>query len=189
MKSWVLLYQDSTDCVQIAKGDVTLVNLQCQPVTLIFRNACFLHEFADVTLLNRFQKLPTRCSTGNIAKNRSQRYTRMIFCATSYHCKLVLQVDQCNITLRPMDFHIWQAHFCQCHLVTWTSVWLFHSAFDELWDSFRMYCKFKSNGTGYPSGRWSVWFFYLLFASSFWVNCHDVLTIEMHIIIHYFGHL
>ena len=44
-----------------------------------------------VTLLNRFQKLATRCSTANIAKN-------LIFRATSYHCKLALQVDQCNTT-------------------------------------------------------------------------------------------
>ena len=44
-----------------------------------------------VTLLNRFQKLTTHCSTANIAKN-------LIFRATSYHCKLALQVDQCNTT-------------------------------------------------------------------------------------------
>ena len=30
------------------------------------------------------------------------RYTRMIFRATSYHCKLALQVDQCNITFREL---------------------------------------------------------------------------------------
>ena len=53
-----------------------------------------------VTLLNRFQKLPTRCSTANIAKKSSATgwYARTIFRATSYHCKLALQVDQCNIT-------------------------------------------------------------------------------------------
>ena len=28
------------------------------------------------------------------------RYTRIIFRATSYHCELALQVDQCNITFR-----------------------------------------------------------------------------------------
>ena len=56
-----------------------------------------------VTLLNRFQELPTRCSTANIAKNRPQRgcYTWTIFRATSYHCKLALQVDQCNTTFKP----------------------------------------------------------------------------------------
>ena len=54
-----------------------------------------------VTLLNRFQKLATRCSTANIAKKTFPmgRYTGIIFRATSYHCKLALQVDQCNITL------------------------------------------------------------------------------------------
>ena len=57
--------------------------------------------FRHVTLLNRFQKLPTRCSTANLAKKKSSTtgcYTRTIFRATSCHCKLALQVDQCNIS-------------------------------------------------------------------------------------------
>ena len=56
-----------------------------------------------VTLWNRFQKLSTRCSTANIAKNRWQRAVTLeyFFRATSYHCKLALQVDQCNTTFRP----------------------------------------------------------------------------------------
>ena len=87
----------------LPKGDVTLVNLQRQLATPI-RNACFSHELADMLhcLLNRFQKLPTRCSTANIAKKKSSATgcyaSRTIFRATSYHCKLALQVDQCNIT-------------------------------------------------------------------------------------------
>ena len=49
-----------------------------------------------------FESLPTRSSTANIAKKSSTTrcYTWTIFRATSYHCKLALQVDQCNATFR-----------------------------------------------------------------------------------------
>ena len=69
-------------CSSYRLGGVTLVNLQ--------RRIC-----RHVTLLNRFQKLPTRCSTSNIAKNRPQRgvYKLEWFFAqrriiASWRCKL-----------------------------------------------------------------------------------------------------
>ena len=61
------------------------------------RNACFLHEFANLShfwiAFNALKHCKYRQKTF-----ATGRYTRMIFCATSYHCKLALQVDQCNIT-------------------------------------------------------------------------------------------
>ena len=53
------------------------------------------------------------------------RYTRMIFCATSDHCNLALQVDQCNITFRfggvVRMFYIWHCLFFsgrnRCHVL------------------------------------------------------------------------
>ena len=69
------------------------------------RNACLPHEFADI--LNRFQKLATRYSTANIAKNRPQRGVtpERFFAQLSYHCKLALQVDQCNTTFIVWSFN------------------------------------------------------------------------------------
>ena len=70
-----------------------------------------------VTLLNRFQILATRCSTANIAQKSSAAgcYTRMIFRATSYHCKLALQVDQCNTTFSEfIQFYSNSTGFLSC---------------------------------------------------------------------------
>ena len=53
-----------------------------------------------------FESLSKTCNTLQHCKYREKsfatgRYTKMIFRATSYHCKLALQVEQCNTTLRP----------------------------------------------------------------------------------------
>ena len=52
-----------------------------------------------------FESLSKTCNTFQHCKYREKsfatgRYTKMIFRATSYHCKLALQVDQCNTTFR-----------------------------------------------------------------------------------------
>ena len=82
------------------KGSVTLVNLQRQLATPI-RNACFSHEFADMLhfwiAFKNFQRVAALQISRKIVRNRP--LTKMIFRATSYHCKLALQVDQCNTTL------------------------------------------------------------------------------------------
>ena len=57
------------------------------------RNACFLHEF--VTLLNRFQKLPTRWSTANIAKKRSQRAVTLEWFFAQHH---IIASWRCKLT-------------------------------------------------------------------------------------------
>ena len=83
--------------VGLGKGDVTLVNLQRRFATHVFctnLQTCYTFESLSKTS-NALQHCKYRkksFATG--------RYTRMIFRATSYHCKLALQVDQCNITLR-----------------------------------------------------------------------------------------
>ena len=50
-----------------------------------------------------FESLSKTCNTLQHCKYREKsfatgRYTKMIFRATSYYCKLALQVDQCNTT-------------------------------------------------------------------------------------------
>ena len=72
-----------------------------------------------VTLLNRFQKLATRCSTANVAKNRSQPAVTLKR-TTSYHCKLALQVDQCKGPFKRMQHvacNILQ-HCCMQHVAS-----------------------------------------------------------------------
>ena len=48
-----------------------------------------------VTLLNRFQKLPTRCSTANIAKNRSQRAVTLEWFFAQHH---IIASWRCKLT-------------------------------------------------------------------------------------------
>ena len=76
-------------------------NLQCRFATHVFctnLQTCYTFESLSKTS-NALQHCKYRkksFATG--------RYTRMIFRATSYHCKLALQVDQCNITF--MTFRV-----------------------------------------------------------------------------------
>ena len=60
------------------------------------------------TLWNRFQKLATRCSTANIAKKLSATgcYTRIIFRATSYRCKLTSVTPPLNVSMRTPGLRI-----------------------------------------------------------------------------------
>ena len=75
-----------------------------------------------VTLLNCFQRLPTCCSTADIAKNCPQRgFTLERF--FSQH-RIILQVDQCNTTFRLFPVlqccMFVQAHssdLCQYHFI------------------------------------------------------------------------
>ena len=48
-----------------------------------------------VTLLNRFQKLPTRCSTANIAKSRSQRAVTLEWFFAQHH---IIASWRCKLT-------------------------------------------------------------------------------------------
>ena len=55
-----------------------------------------------------FESLSKTCNPLQHCKYREKsfatgRYTKMISRATSYHCKLALQVDQCNFTLKVRD--------------------------------------------------------------------------------------
>ena len=74
----------------ITQGDVTLVNLQRRFATHVF----FARICRHVTLLNRFQKLPTRCSTANIAQNRSQRAVTL----ESFFAQHIIASWRCKLT-------------------------------------------------------------------------------------------
>ena len=88
----ILFYRYTTTRRKIRTSMTSLKVMLHWPTCNAHSQRMFLARICrHVTLLNRFQKLATRCSTANIAKNR--------FRATSYHCKLALQVDQCNTTL------------------------------------------------------------------------------------------
>ena len=56
--------------------------------------------------LHRFQKLGTRCSTANIAKNRSQRAVTLEWFFAQHRIiahELALQADQCNTTFKATE--------------------------------------------------------------------------------------
>ena len=70
-----------------------------------------------------FESLSKTCNTLQHCKYREKsfatsRYTGMIFRATSYHCKLALQVDQCNTALRGWQNEdtLWRQHCWRDHV-------------------------------------------------------------------------
>ena len=88
------------------KGDVTVVNLQRRFATHVFRTnlqTCYTFESLSKTS-NALQHCKYRKKS-----SATGCYTRTIFRATSYHCKLALQVDQCNTTLK----RAWQSQNCE----------------------------------------------------------------------------
>ena len=94
---WVSGYMDSLQGGHLSKGDVTLVNLQRRLATHVFRTnlqTCYTFESLS-KISNTLQHCKYRTKS-----SATGCYTRTIFCETSYHCKLALQVDQCNTTLK-----------------------------------------------------------------------------------------
>ena len=80
--------------LELPKGGVTLVNLQRQLATPIRTNLQTRYTESLSKTSNVLQHCKYRKKS-----SATECYTRTIFRATSYHCKLALQVDQCNITL------------------------------------------------------------------------------------------
>ena len=109
-------------------------NLQRRFATHVFRT--------NLQTCYTFESLSKTCNTLQHCKYREKssatgRYTKMIFRATSYHCKLALQVDQCNTTFSNILFIVVQFKFCYGSTVNTTMSGLALVTVNRIWDGSR----------------------------------------------------